>query len=79
VGHGAEERLLDAMVELFRMRGWLKARGRARTDSTPVLAKVRALNRVEVVGETLRAALTALAVVVPEWLRVHAPPEGVDR
>jgi len=79
VGHGAEGRLLDAMVELFQGRGWLKTRGRARTDSTHVLAKVRALNRVELVGETLRAALNALAVVVPEWLRAHAQPEWVDR
>jgi transposase len=79
VSYGAEERLLDVMLELFTGRGWLKARGRARTDSTHVLAKVRALNRVELVGETLRAALNALAIVVPDWLRAHAPPEWAER
>jgi hypothetical protein len=35
----------------------LKARGRQRTDSTHVLASVRVLGRLELVGETLRAAL----------------------
>jgi hypothetical protein len=34
-----------------------------------VLAAVRALNRVELVTETMRHALTVLADVAPEWLR----------
>jgi transposase len=79
VSHGAEERLLATMVDLFREQGWLKARGRARTDSTHVLAKVRALNRVELVGETLRATLNALAIVAPTWLQVHAQSDWVER
>jgi transposase len=53
----------------------LKPRGRQRTDSTHVLAAVRTLNRLERVGETMRAALDSLAVVVPDWLRTQAPPE----
>src|SRR5262249_1624298 len=61
------------------LHGWLKARGRARTDSTHVLAKVRALNRVELVGETVRAALNVLAIVAPDWLQAHAQPEWVER
>jgi transposase len=79
VSHGAEDRLLELMVQLFQERGWLKARGRARTDSTHVLAKVRALNRAELVGETLRAALNVLALVAPDWLQAHALPDWVDR
>ncbi|QXJ25972.1 transposase [Actinomadura graeca] len=39
-----------------------------RTDSTHVLAAVRRLNRAELVGETLRAALEELAAVGGEWL-----------
>jgi hypothetical protein len=42
------------------------ARGKQRTDSTHVLAKIRALNRVLCVGETLRHALNCLAIVAPE-------------
>src|SRR5262249_46305074 len=48
-------------------------------DSTHVLAAVRALNRLERVGEALRAALNELAVLVPEWLRALAPPEWYQR
>jgi len=39
-GH-AEHLLLEKMLTLFGQKGWLKARGRQRTDSTHVLAKVR--------------------------------------
>src|SRR3954451_15001921 len=49
------------MLAQLRERGLLKARGRQRTDSTHVLAAVRTVNRLESVGETLRAALNALA------------------
>jgi transposase len=77
-GH-AEQLLLEKMLTLFQKKGWLKARGRQRTDSTHVLAKIRALNRVLCVWETMRAALNSLAVVAPDWLRAHSHPEWVDR
>src|SRR5262249_11167914 len=60
-------------------RGLLTARARQRTDSTHVLAATRDLNRLELVGETLRAALNALATVAPGWLCQQAPPEWFDR
>ena len=63
----------------MRARGLLKARGRQRTDSTHVLAAIRALNRLELVGETLRHALNSLAAVVSDWLRTQVPPEWFDR
>ena len=34
LAHGAEQRLFEIMLEQFRTRGWLKARGKQRTDST---------------------------------------------
>lgn len=37
------------------------------TDSPRVLAAVRDLNRLELAGETLRAALEALACAAPDW------------
>ncbi|QBD77289.1 IS1182 family transposase [Ktedonosporobacter rubrisoli] len=73
-----EEQLLTAMLTLFKQRGWLKARGKQRTDSTHVLAKIRALNRLVCVGETLRHTLKCLAIVAPEWLREHSQPEWAD-
>src|SRR3954470_11658911 len=74
-----EQALLDAMLAQLRERGLLKARGRQRTDSTHVLAAVRAVSRLESVGETLRAALNALATVAPDWLVQHARAEWPDR
>lgn len=68
VAGGQEMLLLDSLLERVRERGLLKARGRARTDSTHVLAAVRTVRRLVNVGETLRAALNALAEHAPEWL-----------
>jgi transposase len=57
----------------------IHARGRQRSDSTHVLGAIRAINRLELVGEAMRAALNALAVAAPEWLRGHAQPEWAER
>jgi hypothetical protein len=44
-----------------------------------VLAAVRQLNRLELLAETVRATLNAIATVAPEWLRAVAPAEWHDR
>jgi transposase len=75
----AESLLLETWLTWCRDRQLIKVRGRQRTDSTHILAAVRALNRIEVVGETLRHALNSLAVVAPEWLRAMSPLEWRDR
>ena len=75
----AEHLLLDTLLTLARTQGLLKTRGRQRTDSTHVLAAIRVLNRLERVGETLRAALNSLAVVAPAWVQALAPPEWYER
>ena len=76
---GAERLLLDTLLQHLRDRGLVKARGRQRTNSTHVLAAVRGLNRLERVGETVRAALNELAVVAPDWLQALAPPAWYER
>ena len=75
----AEQLLLDALLDRCKAAGLVKPRGRQRTDSTAVLAAVRALNRLDLVGETLRHALEALAVAAPAWLRAQAPAAWYDR
>jgi transposase len=75
----AVERLLDKLLERCRAMGWLKARGQQRTDSTPVLAAMRVLHRLELVAETLRAALNAVAPVAPAWLQTLSPLAWYDR
>jgi transposase len=75
----AEALLLDKLLERCRTLGLLKARGQQRTDSTHVLAAIRVLSRLELVAETLRAALNELAIVVPDWLQRLAPLEWYER
>jgi transposase len=76
---GAEHLLFETMLDHFKARGLLKARGQHRTDSTHVLAAIRTLNRLECVGETMRHALESLAVVAPVWLLQQARPEWKER
>jgi transposase len=75
----AEQRLLMRLLELAKAHGWVRVRGRQRTDSTHILAAVRSLNRLELVGETLRHALNVLAEVAPQWLQAWVPLAWYDR
>ena len=75
----AEQRLLDLLLDQCRKGGWLKAGGRQRTDSTHVLAKIRALNRTLCVGQTMVYVLNVLSEVAPEWIRAYVPAEWVER
>ena len=75
----AEELLLNKLLERCRTMGWLTARGPQRTDSTHVLAAIRVLNRLELVAETLRAALNSVATVAPDWLQALAPLAWYER
>lgn len=68
VEHGMVEQALDLLLAALVTRGLLKPGGKTRTDSTHVLAAVRDLNRLELTGESVRAALEALAVAEPDWL-----------
>jgi transposase len=76
---GKEGLLLEKLLEGCKERGYLKVRGRARTDSTHVLGALRLLSKWERAAETMRAALNALASVDPDWLREHADPEWFER
>lgn len=74
-----ERELLDSMLAVFQERGLVKERGKQRSDSTHVIAAVRRLNRWEMLGETMRAALNDLAEVAPEWIQQVAPIEWYER
>src|SRR5262245_5879006 len=75
----AETLLFETLLRWCRERQLVNARGRQRSDSTHVLAAVRALNRIELVGEGMRHALNTLAVVAPDWLRSVSQPEWTER
>lgn len=63
-----EEELLDKLLERLPEKELVKAGGQQRTDSSHVLAAVRQVNRLELVGETMRQALNELAAEAPDWL-----------
>ncbi len=75
----AEMRLLDLLLQICHEHGWLKERGRQRTDSTHVLAKIRALNRLVCVAQTMVYVLSVLAEVAPSWVANHCPVAWVTR
>ena len=68
---------LDAPLERLAGLGLVRADGRQRTDSTHVLGAIREMNRLELAGETLRAALAVAApgwlagMIGPSWRQVH--------
>ncbi len=67
--------LLEKLVQTGQQEGWIRSKSKVRTDSTHILAKVRRLNQLELVGETLRATLDALSAAAPAWVRGHLPAE----
>jgi transposase len=79
VRHEKSQLLLDEILKIFKEKGWIKTRGQQRTDSTHMLATVRELDQLEVVGETLRYTLNVLATVAPDWLRMRLKPEWGER
>src|SRR6266508_714502 len=74
-----EQLLLDDLLTRLKELKLLKGRGQQRTDSTHILGAVRQLNRIEIVGETLRQALNELSEFAPEWVQAMARPEWFAR
>ena len=77
--HEAGQRLLDTFLTTCKARGWIKARGTQRTDSTHVLAAIRTLHRVECVLEAMHAALNQLSAADPTWVQQHVPLDWYPR
>ena len=76
---GSETLLFDRVLARLSAEGLVPERGRQRTDATHVLAAVRTLNRLEFVGETMRAALSGLALDAPVWLLATQDPAWPER
>jgi transposase len=76
---GAEARLLEKLLARCREQELVKARGKQRTDATRVLAAIRVMNRLELIGESIRAALNELSRVATAWLQSVAPSEWYQR
>jgi transposase len=79
LAHDATQRLLDTFLTTCKARGWIKARGTQRTDSTHVLAAIRNLHRLECVLEAMHHALNQLSEADSAWVRQWVPLEWYDR
>ena len=76
---GKEHELLTIFLAHLKEKGLLKTHRGQRTDATHVLAAIRTLNRLELLGETFRAALNSLSVAHPDWLAPHMREDWFDR
>jgi transposase len=79
VQHGLEEKVMDLLLERLKGLGMLPAGGKQRTDSTHVVCAVRDLNRLELAGESVRAAIEALTVAAPHWVAAVLDVPGWSR
>ncbi|WP_371666538.1 transposase [Streptomyces sp. NBC_00289] len=68
VEHHLKEKVLDLLLERLTEQGLVGAGGKQRTDSTHIVSAVRGLNRLELAGESVRAAVEALTVAAPHWV-----------
>lgn len=75
----SEALLLSRIVQVAQEYKLIKQRGKMRTDASHVIAAVRDLNRLELVGESLRYALNTLATINPTWLLLHITSDWFDR
>lgn len=64
---GVERRALDLLLAALVTKGLVKAGGKQRTDSTHVISAVRDMNRLELAGESVRAAVEAIVASAPGW------------
>ena len=79
VKHGAEGWLFERLLADLEGLGVLKRHGRQRTDSLAVLTRVRTLNRLELVVETLRVAVREIVALEEEWAQMVLPPSWEER
>ena len=79
VKHEAEGWLFERLLADLAGLGVLKRHGRQRTDSLAVLTRVRTLNRLELVVETLRVAVRGIVAIEEEWAQMVLPPSWEER
>src|SRR5918999_2319037 len=79
LAHDGAQRLLDPFLAACKARGWIKARGTQRTDSTHVLAAIRTLHRLACVLAAMRDALNQLSAAHPAWVQQPVPLDWYPR
>ncbi|MEJ2736796.1 MAG: transposase [Anaerolineae bacterium] len=76
--HEREWVVFEGVVSYLQERGYIKKRGKQRTDSTKIIGLVARLSRLELVWETIRVALGSLIEADASWVKKHLPISFVD-
>lgn len=79
IEHEREWMVFERMVTYLRERGYIRERGKQRTDSTKIIGLVARLSRLELVCETIRVTLGALVEADGAWVKKHLPVSFVDK
>jgi transposase len=75
---GREWVVFERLAVYLRERGYIKERGKQRTDSTRIVGLVARSSRLELVLETIRVTLRALVDSDASWVRIHLSVALVD-
>jgi transposase len=73
VEHDASRLVFEAILARVRALGFLRKRGKQRTDALAVVGAVRELSQLELVWEALRLALRALLAADAAWVERVIP------
>jgi transposase len=76
--HQQEALVFDTILNRVKALGFIKKRGKQRTDSLAVIGAVRQLTRLELVTETLRLAVRALQAADPAWVEGMVPASFLE-
>lgn len=75
----AEYLVFDKLVKALVEMGFIRQRGKQRTDSMSILGVVAKLSRLELVLETIRVVLEAIAKIDESWLEKNVPAAYVEK
>ena len=78
LNHNAETLVFDKLIQHLLDKGWLKSRGKQRTDATHILGQVQRLSQVELQWESLRMALVDLMTTNGKWVLEHLDDEFIQ-
>jgi transposase len=71
--HEAEYRFFERLLQEVIEMGFIRRRGKQRTDSMSVLGLIAKLSQLEMIWETLRMALKAIQARDEKWLEQTVP------
>lgn len=79
LNNGQDMLIFEKVVAYLLKEGYIKSRGKQRTDATHILGQVMKLSRLELVEETIRLAVSALISADMPWTLRHLPSTFTER